>query len=123
LISSTENTEWQEQLSQIQLFFEQTCQQKGATFRVGRVQDLYQKMVPPLARMAQQQQEDQQQQRQQQEERHPLTTTSSSKKPSASSIYEKAAHVSKQLVAMEVIPEAWKQTQFWHVAHFPLETW
>ncbi|CAO3586628.1 unnamed protein product [Absidia cylindrospora] len=114
LMSSMENTEWKEQLCQIQHFFEQTCQQKGATFRIGRVQDLYQKMVPPLARMAQEQQQ------QQQQEQHPLTISPS--KTSVSSIYEKAAHVSKQLVAMEVIPEAWKQTQFWHVAHFPLET-
>ncbi|SAM01082.1 hypothetical protein [Absidia glauca] len=96
LMSTVDTPEWKDQLHQIQQLFDQICQRKGATFRIGRVQDLYQKMVPPLAKMAQ----------------HTSNTT----------IYENASQVSKQLVAMEVVPEAWKQTQFWHVAHFPLET-
>jgi hypothetical protein len=98
LMSTVDTPEWKDQLHQIQQLFDQICQRKGATFRIGRVQDLYQKMVPPLAKMAQ----------------HASSTTT---------IYENASQVSKQLVAMEVVPEAWKQTQFWHVAHFPLETW
>ncbi|KAI8084554.1 uncharacterized protein BX664DRAFT_283184 [Halteromyces radiatus] len=88
------NADWKEQLDQLTMFFQQTCQKKGSTFRIGRVQDLYQKMIPSLARLVQQQQ----------------------------ASYQYASLISKQLVAMEVIPEAWKQTQFWHVAHFPLET-
>lgn len=101
-MSTVDNPEWKEQLHEIQQLFDQICQRKGATFRIGRVQDLYQKMVPPLAKMAQQ---------------------SNASVSSGTTIYEKASQVSKQLVAMEVVPEAWKQTQFWHVAHFPLETW
>ncbi|KAI8343371.1 hypothetical protein BC941DRAFT_411167 [Chlamydoabsidia padenii] len=98
LIATVDNPQWKEQLDQIQQLFDQIYQRKGATFRIGRVQDLYQKIVPPLARMAQQQSDS-----------------------SGITVYNKAAQVSKQLVAMEVIPEAWKQTQFWHVAYFPLE--
>ncbi|KAI9312918.1 hypothetical protein BX666DRAFT_1983261 [Dichotomocladium elegans] len=38
-------------------------------------------------------------------------------------VYQRAAMVSKHLVALEGVPESWKQAQFWHVANFPVETW
>lgn len=74
--------------------FLSTCQ-KGSTFRIGRVQDLYNQIIPILCKVT-------------------------LKQPN---LYEKASTISKLLVALEVIPEAWKQTQFWHVANFPTETW
>lgn len=81
-------------VDQILMAFLTTCQ-KGSTFRIGRVQDLYNQMIPVLVK---------------------ITT----KQPD---LYNKASNISKQLVALEVIPEAWKQTQFWHVANFPVEQW
>lgn len=71
------------------------CQKKGSTFRIGRVQDLYNQMIPVLTKITLKQPE----------------------------LYESASNISKQLVALEVIPEVWKQTQFWHVANFPTEAW
>ncbi|KAG0170035.1 hypothetical protein DFQ28_002888 [Apophysomyces sp. BC1034] len=79
-------------LAQVKMTFQQTCQ-KGSTFRVGRVQDLYNQIVPTLRQIT---------------AKYPHT-------------YARAAGISKQLVALEVIPEAWKQTQFWHVSNFPRE--
>ncbi|CEP18564.1 hypothetical protein [Parasitella parasitica] len=79
-------------VDQMLMAFLTTCQ-KGSTFRIGRVQDLYNQMIPVLVK---------------------ITT----KQPD---LYDQASHISKQLVALEVIPEAWKQTQFWHVANFPVE--
>ncbi|RCI01904.1 E3 ubiquitin-protein ligase arih2 [Rhizopus stolonifer] len=70
------------------------CQKTGSTFRIGKVQDLYNQMIPGLCSIVGQQ----------------------------SDLYEQASDISKQLVALEVIPETWKQTQFWHVANFPIET-
>lgn len=81
-------------VDQILMAFLTTCQ-KGSTFRIGRVQDLYNQMIPVLVK---------------------ITT----KQPD---LYDQASNISKQLVALEVIPEAWKQTQFWHVANFPVEQW
>lgn len=74
--------------------FRNTCQQ-GSVYRVGRVQNLYKQLAPLLARVA---------------HHHPH-------------LYHKAAFISKQMVALELIPEAWKQAQFLHVAHFSDETW
>ncbi|KAI7895908.1 uncharacterized protein EV154DRAFT_477002 [Mucor mucedo] len=68
--------------------------QRGSTFRIGRVQDLYNQIIPILCKVT-------------------------SKQPG---LYSQASAISKRLVALEVIPEAWKQTQFWHVANFPTET-
>ncbi|GAN01941.1 conserved hypothetical protein [Mucor ambiguus] len=79
-------------VDQILMAFLTTCQ-KGSTFRIGRVQDLYNQMIPVLVKIA-------------------------TKQPD---LYDQASNISKQLVALEVIPEAWKQTQFWHVANFPVE--
>ncbi|KAI8646279.1 hypothetical protein BD408DRAFT_410498 [Parasitella parasitica] len=79
-------------VDQMLMAFLTTCQ-KGSTFRIGRVQDLYNQMIPVLVKIA-------------------------TKQPD---LYDQASHLSKQLVALEVIPEAWKQTQFWHVANFPVE--
>ncbi|KAF7732842.1 E3 ubiquitin-protein ligase arih2 [Apophysomyces ossiformis] len=81
------------ELKKTKKWFQRTCQ-KGFTFRIGRVQDLYNVMIPILKKVAVQ---------------YP-------------SLYTRAANISKQLVALEVIPEAWKQTQFWHVSNFPKET-
>jgi hypothetical protein len=74
----------------------QFLDQKGSSFRIGRVQDLYNQVIPVLVKIVNLKQPD---------------------------LYAQAAAISKQLVALEVIPEAWKQTQFWHVANFPTETW
>ncbi|KAI8070447.1 hypothetical protein BC940DRAFT_296103 [Gongronella butleri] len=84
-----------DQLLSIRQFFEQVCDNKQATYRVGRVQEMYQAMVPPLAQLC--------------------------KDNAAPTVYENAANISKQLVAMELMPEAWKQTQFRHVSYFPME--
>ncbi|KAI8983050.1 hypothetical protein BDB01DRAFT_792210 [Pilobolus umbonatus] len=73
--------------------FLQTCQ-KGSTFRIGRVQDLYHQIVPVLSKVIKKQPD----------------------------LYYLASDLSKQLVSLEIIPEAWKQTQFWHIANFPIET-
>lgn len=67
--------------------------QNGATFRIGRVQELYNQIIPVLCKI-------------------------SLKQPN---LYTQASSISKQLVSLEGIPEAWKQTQFWHVANFPTE--
>ncbi|KAI8379813.1 hypothetical protein EDC96DRAFT_491805 [Choanephora cucurbitarum] len=68
-------------------------QKTGSTFRIGKVQDLYHQLVPGLCSAVAQQ----------------------------ADLYDQASEISRQLVAMEVIPETWKQTQFWHVANFPTE--
>ncbi|ORX57422.1 hypothetical protein DM01DRAFT_1284528 [Hesseltinella vesiculosa] len=81
------------QLEAIRQFFEQSCQNKQSTYRLGHVQELYQHMVPPLAKLAKGQ----------------------------ADLYTPASQISKQLVAMELVPEAWKQSQFLHVSHFPME--
>lgn len=73
--------------------FLKNCQ-SGSTFRIGRVQELYNQIIPVLCKIT-------------------------LKQPA---LYQAASTISKQLVALEVIPEAWKQTQFWHVANFPTET-
>lgn len=73
--------------------FLRSCQ-KGSTFRIGRVQELYNQIIPVLSKISLKQ----------------------------AGLYPLASTISKQLVALEVIPEAWKQTQFWHVANFPTET-
>ncbi|CAO3636950.1 unnamed protein product [Mucor hiemalis] len=67
--------------------------QNGATFRIGRVQELYNQIIPTLCKIT-------------------------LKQPN---LYTQASSISKQLVSLEGIPEAWKQTQFWHVANFPTE--
>ncbi|KAG2228801.1 hypothetical protein INT48_005383 [Thamnidium elegans] len=72
--------------------FLKSCQ-SGSTFRIGRVQELYNQIIPVLCKIT-------------------------LKQPT---LYQAASTLSKQLVALEVIPEAWKQTQFWHVANFPTE--
>ncbi|KAI8378053.1 uncharacterized protein BYT42DRAFT_572553 [Radiomyces spectabilis] len=72
--------------------FRQACQ-KGMKFRIGRVQDLYNLIIPVLCRLVHDEPQ----------------------------LYAQASHISKQLVALEVVPEAWKQTQFWHIANFPIE--
>ncbi|CAO3643091.1 unnamed protein product [Cunninghamella blakesleeana] len=95
------NKEWQQSLESLLKSFLLIRHQKGTTFRIGRVQDLYQTMIPILSK---------------------LTTTLSKEDENASFIYDQAAFISKQLVAMEIIPEAWKQTQFWHITYFPIET-
>lgn len=74
------------------LDFLKTCQ-KGGTFRIGRVQDIYHQIIPILCKIVNKQ----------------------------SDLYLLASSISKQLVSLEVIPEAWKQTQFWHIANFPQE--
>lgn len=74
----------------------QFLNQKGSSFRIGRVQDFYNQVIPVLVKIVNLKQPD---------------------------LYTQAASISKQLVALEVVPEAWKQTQFWHVANFPTETW
>ncbi|KAI8380816.1 hypothetical protein BD560DRAFT_387193 [Blakeslea trispora] len=70
------------------------CQQTGSSFRIGKVQDLYHQLVPGLCSAVAQQ----------------------------ADLYDQASDISRQLVALEVVPETWKQTQFWHVANFPTET-
>ncbi|KAI9494280.1 hypothetical protein BDB00DRAFT_819504 [Zychaea mexicana] len=60
---------------------------------IGRIQTLYHQMTPVLRQAAQ----------------HPH-------------LYAMASELSKQLVALEMVPEAWKRAQFWHVANFPVET-
>ncbi|ORY95746.1 hypothetical protein BCR43DRAFT_441722 [Syncephalastrum racemosum] len=72
--------------------FRNTCQQ-GSIYRVGRIQNLYKQLAPLLARVAHQ---------------HPH-------------LYRRTSSISKQMVALELIPEAWKQAQFLHVAHFSEE--
>ncbi|CAO3645195.1 unnamed protein product [Cunninghamella echinulata] len=99
LIKKTRHKEWKQQLEQIYQSFQSTRQQKGTTFRIGRIQDLYQTMIPTLSKL----------------------TTTLAKDDEDGTFYQHASFISKQLVAMEIIPEAWKQTQFWHVAHFPIE--
>lgn len=37
--------------------------------------------------------------------------------------YHRASDISKQLVALEGVPDAWKRAQFQHIANFPVETW
>jgi hypothetical protein len=90
----TSNKQHQIQVDQLLSNFLVACQ-NGATFRIGRVQDLYNKMIPTLCKIT-------------------------LKQPN---LYTKASNISKQLVALEAIPEAWKQTQFWHIANFPTESW
>ncbi|KAI8138846.1 hypothetical protein BJV82DRAFT_628990 [Fennellomyces sp. T-0311] len=65
---------------------------KGSS-TIGRVQTLYHQMTPVLRQAAQ--------------DPH---------------LYPIASDISKQLVALEVVPEAWKRAQFWHVANFPIES-
>ncbi|KAL9554705.1 hypothetical protein MBANPS3_002699 [Mucor bainieri] len=79
-------------VDQILMAFLTACQ-NGATFRIGKIQELYNQMIPVLVKIATKQHD----------------------------LYDQASNISKQLVALEVIPEAWKQTQFWHVANFPVE--
>ncbi|KAI9269790.1 hypothetical protein BY458DRAFT_183914 [Sporodiniella umbellata] len=71
-----------------------TICQTDSTFRIGRVQEIYQYVIPVLCDTVQQQ----------------------------PTLYSLAATISKQLVALEIIPEVWKQTQFKHIAYFPSET-
>lgn len=95
LFSATTNSPHSKRLiEQALTSFVSTCQ-KGSTFRIGRVQELYNQIIPILCKVT-------------------------LKQPN---LYAKASQISKLLVALEVIPEAWKQTQFWHVANFPTETW
>ncbi len=71
-----------------------TCQ-KGSTFRIGRIQELYHQIIPVLRKVVSHQKD----------------------------LYDLASNISKQLVALEIIPEIWKQTQFRHISYFPMETW
>ncbi|KAG1056063.1 hypothetical protein G6F43_002016 [Rhizopus delemar] len=70
-----------------------TCQ-KGSTFRIGRIQELYHQIIPVLRKVVSHQKD----------------------------LYDLASNISKQLVALEIIPEIWKQTQFRHISYFPMET-
>lgn len=92
--NSTKVTSFKLLVQETLLDFYKTCQ-KGGTFRIGRVQDIYHQMIPILCKIV-------------------------NKQPD---LYELGSSISKQLVSLEVIPEAWKQTQFWHIANFPQETW
>ncbi|KAI9467973.1 MAG: hypothetical protein EXX96DRAFT_585563 [Benjaminiella poitrasii] len=79
------------------MVFLTTCQKGGSSFRIGRIQDIYNQMIPILCKIVR-------------------------KLDYNLDLYQRASSLSKQLVALEVIPEAWKQTQFWHIANFPIET-
>ncbi|KAG1179236.1 hypothetical protein G6F70_004968 [Rhizopus microsporus] len=72
--------------------FLSTCQ-KGSTFRVGRTQELCQQVIPILHQVVLNQMD----------------------------LYCLASSISKQLVALEIIPEAWKHAQFRHISYFPME--
>ncbi|KAI7850675.1 hypothetical protein BDC45DRAFT_546516 [Circinella umbellata] len=65
----------------------------STSFTIGRIQTLYHQMTPVLRQAAQDPQ-----------------------------LYSMASELSKQLVALEIVPEAWKRAQFWHIANFPIET-
>lgn len=87
-------TQHKNQVDGILTSFLVACQ-NGATFRIGRVQEMYNQIIPTLCKIT-------------------------LKQPN---LYTQASSISKQLVSLEGIPEAWKQTQFWHVANFPTEQW
>ncbi|CAO3697451.1 unnamed protein product [Rhizopus stolonifer] len=72
--------------------FLEACQ-KGSTFRIGRIQELYHQVIPVLCQVVFEQPE----------------------------LYSLASKISKQLVALEIIPEIWKQSQFRHISYFPME--
>ncbi|KAI8891131.1 hypothetical protein K501DRAFT_166383 [Backusella circina FSU 941] len=72
--------------------FLKTCQ-TTSTFRVGKVQELYHQIMPSVLKVVKRQ----------------------------SDMYDQASTISKHLVALEMIPETWKQIQFWHISNFPTE--
>ncbi|KAI7899687.1 uncharacterized protein BX663DRAFT_520030 [Cokeromyces recurvatus] len=74
------------------------CQKGGSSFRIGRIQGIYNQIIPILCKIVRK-----------------IDYYNME-------LYERSSSISKQLVALEVIPEAWKQTQFWHIANFPIET-
>ena len=66
----------------------------STSLTIGRIQTLYHQMTPVLRQAAQDPR-----------------------------LYSMASELSKQLVALEIVPEAWKRAQFWHIGNFPIETW
>jgi hypothetical protein len=81
-------------MDQVLDLFLKTCQ-TSSTFRVGKVQELYHQIIPSVLKVVKRQPD----------------------------MYDKASTISKHLVALEMIPEAWKQIQFWHISNFPTEAW
>ncbi|OAD72833.1 hypothetical protein PHYBLDRAFT_65243 [Phycomyces blakesleeanus NRRL 1555(-)] len=87
-----EENDKQKQVIELQSMFEK-ARLSRRTSRVGQVQELYGQMVPLLKKQA-----------------------------GECDKYKLCSAISKQLVALETLPEAWKLLQFVHVANFPIET-